>query len=104
MQEIAIDPALTADATHLTLPSRTSPTAKSPGMLVSSMYGRRVSGQCAAPRSSTNKSEPVFRKPFSSSVRQPSSHSVFGSAPPDEGSRTPLVGARVLSSCARGRT
>ena len=33
--EIAIEPSPTADATRLTLPARTSPTAKTPGRLVS---------------------------------------------------------------------
>jgi hypothetical protein len=37
--EIAIDPSPTADATRLMLPPRTSPTAKTPGKLVSSKYG-----------------------------------------------------------------
>jgi hypothetical protein len=34
--EIATDPSPTADATRLILPPRTSPTAKTPGKLVSS--------------------------------------------------------------------
>ena len=42
----AIEPSPTADATRFTLPERMSPTAKTPGTLVSSIYGgRRCSGQ-----------------------------------------------------------
>ena len=39
------EPSPTAEATRLTLPDRTSPTAKTPGRLVSSSSGRRVRGQ-----------------------------------------------------------
>src|SRR5215470_13483147 len=42
--EIAIDPSPTADATRLTLPHRTSPTANTPGRDVSSRYGERSRG------------------------------------------------------------
>ena len=45
----------TADATRLTLPPRTSPTANTPGRLVSSRCGGRASGQRAAARSSGDK-------------------------------------------------
>ena len=41
--ETAIDPSPTADATRLTLPHRTSPTANTPGSEVSSRYGERSS-------------------------------------------------------------
>src|SRR5215212_2935053 len=54
--EIAIDPSPTADATRLMLPPRTSPTANTPGKLVSSKYGGRIRGQPAAPRSSGKRS------------------------------------------------
>src|SRR6185503_1541342 len=50
--ETAIDPSPTADATRLTLPHRTSPTANTPGSEVSSRYGARASGHRAAARSS----------------------------------------------------
>ena len=40
----AIDPSPTADATRLMLPPRTSPTANTPGRLVSSRCGGRASG------------------------------------------------------------
>jgi DNA-binding NarL/FixJ family response regulator len=77
----AIDPSPTADATRLTLPPRTSPTAKIPGRLVSSRYGRRASGQFALSSSSGERSGPVLTNPFSSRTTQPWSHPVFGTAP-----------------------
>src|ERR1039458_10320842 len=40
----AIDPSPTAEATRFTLPARTSPTANTPGRLVSKRYGARRSG------------------------------------------------------------
>ena len=46
---MAIDPSPTADATRLMLPPRTSPTAKTPGKLVSSKCGWRAKGQREAP-------------------------------------------------------
>src|SRR6476659_3252354 len=48
----AVDPSPTADATRFMLPERTSPTANTPGRLVSSKYGGRDSGQPADSRSS----------------------------------------------------
>ena len=45
MSWMAIEPSPTADATRLTEECRTSPAARTPGMLVSSEYGRRCSGQ-----------------------------------------------------------
>src|SRR6185437_3203669 len=39
-----IEPSPTAEATRFTFPERTSPTAKTPGRLVSSICGGRVSG------------------------------------------------------------
>src|SRR3954466_4026249 len=77
----AIEPSPTADATRLTLPLRTSPTAKMPGLLVSSRYGARASGHFARGSSSSESSAPVFTKPFSSRMTQPSIHDVFGTAP-----------------------
>src|SRR5262249_56184835 len=82
--EIAIEPSPTADATRLTLPHRTSPTANTPGRDVSSRYGERSRGHCAAARSSRVRSDPVFTKPFPSSVTLLlglSSQLVFASAP-----------------------
>src|SRR5690606_12916510 len=57
----AIEPSPTAEATRLTLPLRTSPAAKTPGMLVSSMNGGRDSPQQGAPSlvRFRDKSEPV---------------------------------------------
>jgi hypothetical protein len=48
MRRMAIDPSPTAEATRFTVPRRTSPTANTPGMLVSSMNGARRSGQRAS--------------------------------------------------------
>src|SRR5919201_3898777 len=49
MSWIAIDPYPTAAATRLTEPCRTSPAAKTRGMLVSSSNGRRSSGHPGSP-------------------------------------------------------
>ena len=46
------------------LPPRTSPTAKTPGRLVSSRYGGRASGHPAAARSSGDRSGPVLMNPL----------------------------------------
>src|SRR5882724_1827235 len=62
--ETAIDPSPTADATRLTLPHRTSPTANTPGSEVSRRYGERSAGHRAAARSSFVRSDPVLTKPF----------------------------------------
>ena len=64
--ETAIDPSPTADTTRLMLPPRTSPTAKTPGKLVSSKYGWRARGQPVALRFSGDRSEPVLMKPLAS--------------------------------------
>ena len=45
MNEIAIDPSPTAEATRFTLPARTSPTAKTQGRLVSSKYGTSIKAE-----------------------------------------------------------
>src|SRR6202008_1585891 len=79
--ETAIDPSPTADATRLTLPHRTSPTANTPGSEVSSRYGERLAGHRAAARSSFVRSRPVLMKPFASSATRPFSQPVFASAP-----------------------
>src|SRR6516162_811305 len=79
--ETAIDPSPTADATRLTLPHRTSPTANTPGSEDSSRYGGRSSGHRAAARSSCVRSHPVLMKPFASSVTRPFSQPVLASAP-----------------------
>src|SRR5919109_3807507 len=62
-KEIAIEPSPTAEATRFTLPARTSPTAKTPGRLVSSKCGERDRGHCLATRSSRERSGPVLMKP-----------------------------------------
>src|SRR4029077_18587671 len=67
--EITTDPSPTEDATRLTEPARTSPTAKMPGSEV-------AKGDDAEPSP-----EQVITKPLSSSFTRPESHSVFGAAP-----------------------
>src|SRR5215467_8189323 len=80
-KEMAMDPSPTADATRLILPPRTSPTANTPGRLVSSKYGWRARDHCAVLKFSCDRSAPVFMKPLLSSAMQPSSQLVFGLAP-----------------------
>src|SRR5262249_59027355 len=65
---LALDPSPTADATRFWLPRRTSPTANTPGRLVSRWYGARVLGHPAALRSSGARSVPVLTNPLSSSA------------------------------------
>src|ERR1700745_2948590 len=67
--EITTDPSPTEDATRLTEPARTSPTAKMPGSEV-------AQGEDGEPSR-----EPVITKPLSASFTRPESHSVFGAAP-----------------------
>jgi hypothetical protein len=82
-----VAPSPTAAATLLMLPARTSPTANTPGRLLSSMWGGRDDGQRAFPSRSTLdcRSRPVRMKPLSSRARRPCSQLVFGEAP-DPGS------------------
>src|ERR1044072_7720637 len=58
--DIAIEPSPTADASRLMFPARTSPTAKTPGLLLTSKSGARASGQCAASSSSRARCGPVL--------------------------------------------
>src|ERR1700732_1223937 len=67
--EMTTDPSPTEEATRLTEPARTSPTAKTPGSEV-------AKGEAADPTP-----EPVIPNPLSSSFTRPESHSVFGAAP-----------------------
>src|ERR1700726_3795286 len=67
--EITTDPSPTEEATRLTEPARTSPTAKTPGSAV-------AKGEATEPAL-----EPVITNPLSSSFTRPESHSVFGAAP-----------------------
>src|SRR6202040_4067445 len=67
--EITTDPSPTEEATRLTEPARTSPTAKIPGSEV-------AKGEAAPPVP-----EPVTTNPLSSSFTRPESHSVLGAAP-----------------------
>src|SRR6266487_4608872 len=78
---MAVDPSPTADATRFWLPLRTSPTANTPGRLVSRRWGARDSGHFAAVSSSRERSGPVLMNPLSSSTTQPASQRVAGSAP-----------------------
>src|SRR6185503_17567983 len=80
-KETAIEPSPTADATRLMLPLRTSPTAKTPGRLVSSRCGGRASGHRAVSRSPADRSGPVLMNACASRARQPLSHAVLGTAP-----------------------
>src|SRR5215469_15255011 len=76
-----IEPSPTADATRLTLFARTSPTANTPGRLVSNRYGARASGQCVSARSVGVRPAPALMKFLASSLTQPRNHSVLGDAP-----------------------
>src|ERR1700677_4766594 len=67
--EITTDPSPTEEATRLTEPARTSPTAKTPGSEV-------AKGEAA-----DTVPEPVMTNPLSSSFTRPESQSVFGAAP-----------------------
>src|SRR3954470_20894192 len=78
---MAVEPSPTAEATRFMLPPRTSPTANTPGRLVSSRYGGRARGQRAAARSSAERSGPVLMKPLASRATQFLSQGVLGSAP-----------------------
>ena len=81
-KRIAIEPSPTAEATLLTEPLRTSPTAKTPGWLASSKYGSRPSSsQAGASRACPLRSGPVTMKPLLSSTTDSASHCVWGSAP-----------------------
>ena len=70
----AIDPSPTADATRLIDWSRTSPAAKTPGMLVSSAYGSRCfTGHGGQPLGTSSTCSPVRMNPRSTrrSVAEP---------------------------------
>ena len=75
------EPSPTAAATRFTLPQRTSPTAKIPGILDSKNSGWRAFGHFAAGKSAARKSEPVRTKPLSLRAIQEFSQPVQGSAP-----------------------
>jgi len=77
---MASAPSPTPEATRLTLPDRTSPAAKTPGMLVSRRRGLRGRDQPAFRRCSSVRSGPVNTNPLSSSTTQPLNHSAFGLA------------------------
>src|SRR6516164_3909610 len=73
-------PSPTAEATRLTLPDRTSPTAKTPGRFVSSIWGMSPA-RCPSGLATASRSRPVMMNPLWSSATQPRSHSVRGDAP-----------------------
>src|SRR6266850_7437642 len=79
--DTAIEPSPTADATRLIFPPRISPTANTPGKLVSRRYGARARGHLAFAKSSGVRSTPVLINPALSQATQPPSHSEFGTAP-----------------------
>src|SRR5438105_3055437 len=58
------EPSPTAAATRFTLFARTSPTANTPGRLVSKRNGRRAAGQRATVRSAGTRSGPVLTNPL----------------------------------------
>src|SRR3954464_416345 len=75
---MAMLPSPTAAAQRLTEPERTSPTAKTPGRLVSSAAGDRLP---FPPPGASATSAPVFMKPFWSRKISGGNHSVHGVAP-----------------------
>ena len=78
----AIEPSPTAEATRLIDWSRTSPAAKTPGMLVSSANGSRCfSGQGGHPLGTSSTCSPVRMNPRSERAGALPSQSVCGSAP-----------------------
>ena len=68
---MAIEPSPTPDATRFTDPRRTSPTANTPGTLVSSNPGSRFKGQPAGSLPLRFNSEPERINPFSSRSTTP---------------------------------
>src|SRR5258708_1641530 len=78
---MAVDPSPTADATPLKLPLRTSPTANTPGRLVSNRDGGLGRDHRATARSSGVSALPVLTKPLASSATHPRSQAVLGTAP-----------------------
>src|SRR2546427_5715256 len=80
-KDTAIEPSPPADATRFKFPPRTSPTANTPGKLVSRRYGARERGHLAFAKSSVVRSKPVLINPPRSHATQPPSHAEFGTAP-----------------------
>src|SRR6202000_2505705 len=75
-----MEPSPTAEATRFTFPDRASPTTKTPGKLVSNMYGGRDKGQGTG-GAAASKSRPGRTKPVLSKARHPESQDVSGDAP-----------------------
>src|SRR5215471_9653701 len=78
---IAVAPSPTADATRLTERQRASPTANTPGMLVSKKKGSRSSLHPLGGWPERSKSRPVKIYPLASISMVPASHSVWGVPP-----------------------
>src|ERR1041384_598474 len=98
-------PSPTAAAQRLTEPERTSPTAKTPGRLVSSATGGRVAFFHIG---ASETSAPVLIKPFWSRRISGGNHSVHGVAPIMEktagGSTVRRLPVVVFSSSTESRT
>jgi hypothetical protein len=75
------EPSPTAEATRLMLPPRTSPTANTPGRLVSSRWADLDGVHPAADEIVLAQIGAGLDEPLSSSARHLSSHRVFGTAP-----------------------
>src|SRR5213592_1258975 len=79
--DTAIEPSPTADATRLIFPPRISPTANTPGRLVSRRYGGRLSGHLSFAKSSVVRSNPVLITTSLSKTQQQPRQAEFGTAP-----------------------
>src|SRR6266478_9081533 len=106
-KDTAIEPSPTADATRFKFPPRISPTANTPGKLVSRRYGGRERGHLAFAKSSVVRSRPVLIKPAASHATQPPSHAEFGTAPVIEKRwailRVPVCPVLLLRQVTRSR-
>ena len=99
------EPSPTAEATRLTLPARTSPTAKTRGRLVSNRQRRareRPARGAAGRRRS--RSAPVCTNPLSSRATQPRSHAVLGLRRRSSRRRGGSGGSRSLRRRRRARS
>src|SRR5207344_1647517 len=83
IERIAADPSPTAAATRFVEPERRSPTAKSPGLLVSYGSGDRPSALHSCPSPSAMSARSVSTKPCSSTATW-GNHELLGSAPMKE--------------------
>ena len=88
------EPSPTAVATRLVEPERTSPTANSPGWLVSKGSGSRPRAAQRSSRWSGPRARSVRTKPRSSKAAQPEIQSEDGSAPMKE--KSPAQGTSAV--------